>query len=178
MQPPLYDLLGPLAMTKAEDEILAGTFIPPEGTDPFVVKLLPHLKRVPGAQDKKPPTFTKEIHCEGWKKQKERTSSGPSGWHFGHSKAGALNAVIANFEYKMAAIPYRTGFSPLGWQHGTDVMLEKKKGTFNVEKLRAILLYEANFNQQTDWTTDDVYGRRTRGDRKGAIGKSKESFGN
>jgi len=47
----------------------------------------------------------------------------------------------------MAAIPYQTGFSPRLWQHGINCMLEKKKGNFRVDKLRAILLYEAEFNQ-------------------------------
>jgi hypothetical protein len=47
----------------------------------------------------------------------------------------------------MASIPYKTGISPERWQHGTDVMLEKQTGNFRVDKLRAISLYEADFNQ-------------------------------
>jgi hypothetical protein len=47
----------------------------------------------------------------------------------------------------MAHIPYISGYSPVRWQQGTDVMSEKKKGNFRADKLRAILLYEAEFNQ-------------------------------
>ncbi len=47
----------------------------------------------------------------------------------------------------MANIPYTSGYSPDRWQQGIDVMIEKKKGNFRVDKLRAILLFEAAFNQ-------------------------------
>lgn len=47
----------------------------------------------------------------------------------------------------MAVLPFKYGFSPDRWKQGIDVMLEKKKGVRQVNKLRAILLYEADFNQ-------------------------------
>ena len=51
----------------------------------------------------------------------------------------------------MSVMPTQWGFSPTRWQVGINVMLEKKKGNFNVEKLRTILLYEADFNQTNKW---------------------------
>jgi hypothetical protein len=40
-----------------------------------------------------------------------------------------------------------TGGTPFErWQSGLSVMLEKKKGVIQVDKLRAILLMEADFN--------------------------------
>ena len=92
-------------------------------------------------------TISIDSHCDGWRQAKENTSSGPSGITFAHFKAGALDPVIADFEACMTAIPYISGISPARWRKGTNVMLEKQKGNFNVEKLRAILLYEADFNQ-------------------------------
>ena len=86
-------------------------------------------------------------HINGWKRAKERTSSGRSGVHFGHFMAGAKHTGIATFDATMAQIPYQTGYSPKIWQHGVNVMLVKKKGDYRVSKLRAILLYEADFNQ-------------------------------
>jgi hypothetical protein len=47
----------------------------------------------------------------------------------------------------MGHIPHVSGYSPVRWQKGIDVMLERKKGNFRVDKLHPILLYEANFNQ-------------------------------
>ena len=61
--------------------------------------------------------------------------------------AGTRDPVIAEFEALMTSIPYETGISPDRWQNGTNVMLEKQKGNFRVDKLRAILLYKADFNQ-------------------------------
>ena len=47
----------------------------------------------------------------------------------------------------MTNFPYATGYLPQRWHFGTDItMLEKKAGNFRVDKLRAILLYEADFN--------------------------------
>jgi hypothetical protein len=47
----------------------------------------------------------------------------------------------------MASFPYATGYSPQRWRFGTDIMLEKKACNFRVDKLWAMLLYEADFNQ-------------------------------
>jgi len=55
--------------------------------------------------------------------------------------------LILQFEAAMTNFPYATGYSPQRWRLGTDIMLEKKAGNFWVDKLRAFLLYEADFNQ-------------------------------
>ena len=47
----------------------------------------------------------------------------------------------------MTNIPYATGLAPTRWKSGINVMIEKKKGDFRVNKLRTILLFEADFNQ-------------------------------
>ncbi len=51
----------------------------------------------------------------------------------------------------MADIPLRTGFSYDRWQKGLNIMIEKTIGDFNVEKLRIILLFEADFNANNKW---------------------------
>ena len=50
----------------------------------------------------------------------------------------------------MAKMPYETGYSPLQWQIGYDYMLLKKKDVYKVSTLRAILLFEADFNQNNN----------------------------
>ena len=149
LQPPLFDLVGPLGMGPDSDDIIGGDFVAPEGTDPHAVRLLEHLK-MPDAVKNAPPVdieLNVEEYRKGWRKARENTSSGPSGLHFGHFKAGAEHDGIAEFEAIMANIPYRTGHSPESWQRGTNCMLLKKKDNFRVDKLRTILLYEADFNQ-------------------------------
>ena len=141
--------MGPLGTGPASDAILRGEFVAPEGTDPHAVRLIQHLKMKQEVRDAPPVDLSLNVeeYRRGWQKARENTSSGPSGLHFGHFKAGAEHDGIAEFEAIMANIPYRTGYSPERWQRGTNCMLMKKKDNLRVDKLRTILLYEADFNQ-------------------------------
>jgi hypothetical protein len=48
----------------------------------------------------------------------------------------------------MVNIPYATGYLPLRWQSGTDVMIPKTTtASLRVDKLRTILLLDPEFNQ-------------------------------
>ena len=130
LQPPLLQMVGPLGTGPAAEQILNGTFSIPEGVDEWAAKLIPFLARpqsvVAGHFRKPDTTVDLQSHVDGWRKAKERTSSGPSGITFAHFKAGLGDPRISAFETIMASIPYETGISPERWQHGTDVMLEKK----------------------------------------------------
>ena len=150
LKPPLLDLVGRRGTGPAAEAILRGEFQIPEGTDHWAAKLIPHLARpfgVKASVSGRPGPITVDSHCSGWLKAKERTSAGKSGITFAHFKAGAKEPWLAEFESIMTSIPYETGLSPSRWQQGVNVMLEKKKGNRRVDKLRAILLYEADFNQ-------------------------------
>ena len=85
-------------------------------------------------------------HKQGWKKALEATASGKSEIHFGHFKAGSQHAKIAALETMMSGIPWITGYSPIRWRVGVDIMIEKKPGNYKVQELRTILLLEADFN--------------------------------
>jgi len=65
--------------------------------------------------------------------------------------AGTFNPDILVFNAMMADLPMKTGYSPQRWQEGLNVMLEKTPGNFNAEKLRIILLFEADFNSNNKW---------------------------
>jgi hypothetical protein len=54
---------------------------------------------------------------------------------------------MENLTATMANIPYATGYSPLRWQSGTDVMIPKSVASLRVDKLRTILLLDPEFNQ-------------------------------
>ena len=150
LRPPLLEMVGRCGIGPAADAILRGDFVIPEEVDPWAAKLIPHLARpseVPYNVSGRPSPIATQYHCSGWSKAKERTSSGRSGITFAHFKAGAKEPWLAEFETIMTSIPFETGMSPSRWQQGINVMLEKKKGIRRVDKLRAILLYEADFNQ-------------------------------
>jgi hypothetical protein len=151
LQPPLFDTVRAMGFNQGAVEILNRRYIIPEGTEYWAAKLIPQLARhqavIAGSATVLQQVVSLDSHCQGWKKAKEFTSAGPSGIMFAQFKAGALDPIIADLEAKMTSIPYQFGISPARWQKGTNVMLEKQKGTFRVDKLRAILLYEADFNQ-------------------------------
>jgi ribonuclease HI len=92
----------------------------------------------------------------GWSKMRESTASAPGG-HYGHYKTAA---VIAKLDEKhedyfpdlaetyaiMTSFPLKWGFAPKRWCSCIDAILEKIPGRPIIEKLRIIMLYEADFN--------------------------------
>jgi len=65
--------------------------------------------------------------------------------------ADTFNPTIAVFNTRLANLGFTTGYSLKCWRKGLNVMLEKQPGNFNVEKLRIILLFEGDFNQNNKW---------------------------
>ena len=84
-----------------------------------------------------------------WDKMKEKTSS--RRLHFGHFKACSKHEHVTAINYVMAEVPFQSGYSPSRWKNATDVMILKKAGLYDVDKLRTIVLYEADFNHNNKW---------------------------
>ena len=80
---------------------------------------------------------------------KEKTSS--RNLHFGHFKACCQQELLSGVNYIMAEVPFQSGYSPMRWNNATDVMILKKAGLYDVDKLRTIVLYEADFNHNNKW---------------------------
>ncbi len=103
---------------------------PPPGMDEYAKKLLSVLS-MPASIHQAPPVsmvVTTEEYQMGWRKAREHTSAGPSGYHFGHVKASATNQFLDDVEATLTNIPYAMGYSPQCWQQGTNCMIEKKPG--------------------------------------------------
>jgi len=130
-------------------QILAGTYNASAISDPYTIKLISHLGQPPGTQDIR--LWSEVEYTQGWKKAKEATSSSPSGVHFGHYIAGIEDIVISKINRLMATIPQITGISPDQWRTTLNVMLEKLACNCWVEKLRIIMLFEADFNNNNKW---------------------------
>jgi hypothetical protein len=96
----------------AHEQVLPGTYETP-------IQLIKGPKRAqptpPKVQDFNPRThITTDDHIKGWKRQKERTSGGLSGIHFGHFKAHIKRQNLAEIYASMQSLPYTTGYSVLG----------------------------------------------------------------
>ena len=145
MTEPLRSELGFLGNTEAARQILNGTYECPPEVDEYTKAFLAQIQ-VPQQQPQVRLSITSDDYIWYWKKAKERTSSSFSGLHFGHWKAAIGTPLLVEFHALFTEVAF-TGGLPLGrWQQGLSVMLEKKPGLIIVDRLRAILLMEADFN--------------------------------
>jgi hypothetical protein len=71
--------------------------------------------------------------------------------HAGHYISAIYSDVITTFLSKKIALIARGGCPPDCWGHGLQVMLEKVAGVALVNKLRAIILMEGDFNYMNKW---------------------------
>ena len=150
--PPMNELLlsdlGFLSDTDATKCILNRTYICPEGVDAYTKNFIASLQITTPIDlaDFIPNTVSLQDYQVLWKWSKECTSSSISGLHFGHWKAAAESNFLSKLHALFTDIVVSTGYSPIQWQQGLSVMLEKKKGVHIPSKLHAILLMEADFN--------------------------------
>jgi hypothetical protein len=79
-----------------------------------------------------------------------------SGVHYGHYKAAIQDPLSTNILALQQTVIARSGIPPESWSIGLQVMLEKIAGVCLVEKLRAIQLYEADFNCYNQF----IFGRQ------------------
>ncbi len=134
------------ALAKA---IITGTYDIPSTLDPATAMILKEIGKL-GTKivngDSNEIIITPEDFKGFWKKVNEFTSSSMSGVHYGHYKATIQDPQSTNVLALQLTIIARSGIPPESWSVGLQVMLEKIAGLCLVEKLRAIQLYEADFN--------------------------------
>ena len=96
-------------------------------------------------------TFSADVQREDfiqfWKGAREKTSSSLSGRHFGHYKAASHSHNLSEIHASFQHVASKSGIQLQRWAKGLTVMLEKIEGNTKVDKLRAILLMEADFNK-------------------------------
>ena len=81
-----------------------------------------------------------------WRKVNKFTSLSMSGVHYGHYKAAIQDEMSSDVLVLHLTVIVQSGIPLENWSVGLQVMLEKIAGVCLVEKLRAIQLYEADFN--------------------------------
>ena len=97
MQPPLVGELGYLAHSPAAEQIIAGTWETPEGTDQYSRELIKELK-MPEAIQNKPPINLKislEEHQRGWIKARANTGCDPTSLNFEHYKCAVFDNELS-----------------------------------------------------------------------------------
>jgi hypothetical protein len=172
---PLADAVGLLGDSPAADNIINGTFEADFDIDHHTKEIIKLLKLPASIKKEGPINFilSAQNFSSHWKHAKESTSSSISGMHFGHYKTAALNPILSKIHSIKATLCLRLGYALRRWIKGLQVMLQKIKGNFSVEKLRAILLIEADYN----WITKEMIGRRLIGNATRFQAIQSENFG-
>ena len=144
----LREDIGYLAATNKSDEILRGTYRAPSDTAPETKEMLKRISEVARLFRDQPIdiNISKDDYIRYWRGSREKTSSSYSNTHFGHWKAAAFNDGLAEHHAMFIQLVCQSGTYLNRWSTGLTVMLEKVAGNFRVDKLRAILLMEADFN--------------------------------
>eukprot|EP00956_Cyclotella_meneghiniana_P008015 scaffold10676_cov49-Cyclotella_meneghiniana.AAC.6 len=144
----LGEQLGYLANTEVAEQILTGNYMAPEEASNATVLVLEEISRIAEVMKagKVSLSVSPEEFTQYWKKMKERTSSSYSKAHFGHYKVAAMYKQYAQFFATKLSIISQSGTPPSRWGIGMTVLLEKIAGLALVNKLRAILLFEADSN--------------------------------
>jgi hypothetical protein len=156
---PIAAKLGPFADNKYCDAILNGTF---DFTDIEViteVKDIVHGMRYP---DPSQPTetiditITMETFSDAVKHTRERTSSSPSGRHYGHYRALLRDEQLIGAIAALANYCFLWGRTLPRWEKVTQPMIPKDPGTPRVTRIRRITLVEADLNV----CLSEIFGRR------------------
>jgi len=149
----LRNRLGFLSDTDFANSLLAGEVHIPGDVDDVTTIVLEEIIRLFGLlrEGHTVVDLTADHFRYFWRRFKEKTSSSISGVHAGHYKAATYSDIITSFLSTKITLIARGGCPPDRWGHGLQVMLEKVAGVALVNKLRAILLMEADFNYMNKW---------------------------
>ena len=160
----LLDDVGHLGAGPAVSSILDGTYeFPPEYDD--------HAKAICRAAAKIFARTSEEaidIHItrkefqEWWLTANEDIQSSKSGCHFSHYKVAAENDYLSALHVARLNLALETGIPYERWGHGVTVLLEKEFGSIYINKLRAICLFEADFN----WLQKIIFAKRMIGNAR------------
>ena len=140
---------GYKANTVAADQVLRGTYAFRDGIHGGTKEIFEECARLRKMipKDSISLEYSPGNFQNSWKGVNERISSSPSTRHFGHYIAGAKSEFLSHVHALMITIANKYGIALERWLSGMSCMLEKKPGVALIEKLRAIVLLEADYNK-------------------------------
>ena len=146
----LAKLLGIAGLTAAGQKIIDGTLFTcfDETTCPELATFLAQLAMPDEIKNRDPikTEITLEEYRKGFRSWSEQTATSPSGRHLGIYKALlSLETVTADM-CAMLNVVIRLGLVPSRWCSAISVLIEKDSGNPNINRLRVIHLFEADYN--------------------------------
>ena len=145
MQPDAVGKIGYLAEASTAHSVMEGKFRSDDKLDDTTNHFLQFVSRRE-ALPSIPAQITPDEFASYWNAAREKTASSMSGRHFGHYKAAAKCDTLCKVHASFTSEASLHGIFIKRWTKGLTVMLEKIENVIRVDKLRAILLMEADFN--------------------------------
>jgi len=154
----LFDDLGFIGNEEVVQQILEGTYVYGPDVDPATRLLFEEASKtyLSLSHEEVATYVSAEDFSFYWQRANERISSSYSRLHFSHYKAAAFNPALSALHAAKLSACARKGVPLSRWGIGLTVLLEKIAGYNFVHKLRAICLFEADFN----WWNKLVFARR------------------
>ncbi len=144
----LFKQFGYMASAPASKAVLGGTYAAPVDTDIATKELFAETaaikKKVP--ENSVSIVISPEQWKQYWRAVNEEASPSKSGIHFGHNIVGGKPDMISQYHAARVSVTLVHAIQLERWSGGLSVMLEKTLGVTLVNKLRAILLMEGDFN--------------------------------
>jgi hypothetical protein len=145
----LADLLNHSGLTSVGEEILNGHYVNQERPPDSVLREFLTQLAIPDALREVPPIsidISVDEYSKAIKRWKESTATSPSGRHLGFYKVTLGLGQITQDMCEMLNIVIRVGIVPARWCKAISVLLEKDPGQPNINRLRVIHLFEADYN--------------------------------
>ena len=77
---------------------------------------------------------------------KDKTSSASHAPNFSHYKVTLTDDTTNRIDAMLRSIPFTMGFWPKSWCHADNVMILKRSGVHDIDGMRCIQLFDAEFN--------------------------------
>ena len=148
LKEPLKSDFGEFGQGPETDNLLAGQYNIPSHLSPETKEFLELCKIHDENAITKLDRSVDEFKAS-WKHMREDTGTGTI--HFGHFKASTFHSTNLLFHYALAEIPFRSGYTPSRWKSATNVMILKKEGITDIDRLRTIVLFEADYNHNNKY---------------------------
>jgi hypothetical protein len=144
----LFKDFGYTANTPAARQVLDGTYSYPVEME-FYTKLLlqeAHLLYLKMSKQEVENIISTKEFQQYWRRANENIQSSASGIHFGHLKAAGFDKFLSSIYATKLSLASTSGIPLKRWETGLTILLEKSPGNISIDKMRAICLFEADFN--------------------------------
>ena len=146
---PIGEKIGPFDDNTHGDKILNGAFDLSNIDEMQEVKDIIHGMRYPDSGNPTPTFDTTIEHDQFYKavyRMRERTSSSPSGQHYGHYRALLRDPTLLGCIASLANFCFTWGITLKHWEKAIQPLILKEPGTPRIHRMQCIVLIKGDLN--------------------------------